>query len=431
MFRTVFVIAILLYGAVQSLRGAFYGLLFYLWLAYFRPEYWLWWDFVSPLNLSLIVGIFVLASTLLSAERIPLRTGVVLMLVFLGQSLLSTLLSDSFDYSFGFWQDFAKSTVISILIVSLVNSEKRLRLTLVVISVALGMEAAKQGWAQLLVNPGGQNLNDHPVLGDNNGVAVGMFMLVSILVAVARTAERHRESLLHRFLAIGVLYRAIATYSRGGFLACGALGLHHVLRSKRKVLSGVTIVLVAVAISQVLPQKFWDRMGTIDDATENTDDSDASIQGRLHFWHVGLAMAEDRPLLGVGHNAYNVHYNAYDFSLGKYGLNRSVHSSWVGVLAEVGYPAFVVYVLLIAHTFWVCSRARRMAKKYSELSNLAVYATGLEGALTAFLVGGTFVIFQYNEMLWHTLALSLAVDNLVRERLAVLTRQVEPAVAAA
>ena len=58
MFRTLFVVGLILAGSVISLRGSFYSLLFYLWLAYFRPESWLWSDFVTSLKLSLLVGTY-------------------------------------------------------------------------------------------------------------------------------------------------------------------------------------------------------------------------------------------------------------------------------------------------------------------------------------------------------------------------------------
>ena len=61
---------------------------------------------------------------------------------------------------------------------------------LIVIGLSLGFEAAKQGWAQFILNPGASNINTHPALGDNNGVALAMFMLVPILAALGATADR-------------------------------------------------------------------------------------------------------------------------------------------------------------------------------------------------------------------------------------------------
>jgi probable O-glycosylation ligase (exosortase A-associated) len=419
MLRTLFVAAILIFGAVQSLRGPFYGLLFYLWLAYFRPETWLWTDFVSPLNLSLILGICVLGGTVLS-DKVRLGFTPCLMVLLVVHSLVSTLLSDTFAYSFPYWEDFAKSTTISILMITLVNTERRLRLTFVIIALSLGMEAAKQGWAQFVLNPGGPNINDHPMFGDNNGVAVGMLMLVPITVVLGRTSSIRPERWLYRFLAVGVLYRAIFTYSRGGFLACAALGLHYLARSRRKLIAGLSVALVLSFIVPVLPQSFWDRMGTINSAAEDVESADRSIQSRLHFWRVALVMAADRPIIGVGHNAFNANYDRYDFSQGEYSVGRAVHSSWLGVLAELGYPGFLLFVTIMANAFRVCRRAQRLAKKHADLQNLAAYAVAIEAALVVFAVGGAFVSSQYIEMVWHMVGLSCVVDNLVRERVMAL-----------
>ena len=38
MLRALFVIGIICYGCVKSVKGPFYALLLYLWIAYFRPE---------------------------------------------------------------------------------------------------------------------------------------------------------------------------------------------------------------------------------------------------------------------------------------------------------------------------------------------------------------------------------------------------------
>jgi len=412
--RTIFVLAIIAYGLVQSFRGPFHALLFYLWIAYFRPESWLWSDWISGWNLSLIVGIFVVASTLLSPRKMRFSVGSFLMLLFLLQSLVSTMLSPVFDYSFPYWQEFAKTTIISLLIATLVDDERSLRTVFVVIAFSLGLEAVKQGWAQMLLNPGAPNTNDVIVLGDNNGVAVGMFMLGAMLVALARTARARREKLMYRFAIVGVVYRGLTTFSRGGFLACAALGLHSLLRSRQKFASMIGITAMCLVIVPVLSDTYWERVRTITAVTENPEE--ASV-GRFHFWRIALEMTNDRPFTGVGQRAYSAMYNRYDTSVGEYGESRAVHSSWFSVLAELGYPGLFLFVLIVANAFVVCRRARRVADQHPELINLAHFAVAIEGALVTFIVGGTFVNFQYVEMTWHTLAFSAVIDRLVDDRL--------------
>jgi len=422
MLRALFVCAVMAFGLLQFLRGPFYGLLFYLWIAYFRPETWVWSDFVTSLNASLIVGIGVVGWTLLSTRRFALRSGSVLMILFVLQGLVSTLLSPAFAYSWPWWFEFAKTVVISLMIMILVDDERRLRLTLAIIALSLGFEGAKQGWLQLILNPGEQNFNEHAIFGDNNGVAVGMLMLVPIMIALARTATSKKERVLYHLLTIGTLYRAIITYSRGGFLACGALGLHYLFRSRRKVEAAVAVVLVSVLVIPVLPDAFWARMSTIE--TRDTDEADASIRGRLHFWQVALAMSAAHPLIGVGHNAYQAVYDQYDDSGQKFGTSRAVHNSWLGVLSETGYPGLLLFLAIIGKAFHACRRTRRLASRHSELDNLRTYATAVEAALVVFIVGGTFVTLQYCEMLWHLLALAMVIEHIAvaRQRGAGTTR---------
>lgn len=420
MLRAVLVIALILLGIRYSLKGPFYALLFYLWIGYFRPESWLWWDFFTQLNLSLIVGVVVLGATLLGVTKLQGGWGPILMILLLLQSLLSTFFSPAFDYSFLYWQDFAKSTIISFLIVSLVDSESKLRLTQLVIALSLGFEAAKQGWAQLLLNPGAVNLNPVSNLGDNNGVAVGMLMLLPVLVALARTAPWKWERYGFRFMAVGIVYRAVSTYSRGGFLALTAVGVHYLALSKKKVASALAIIITVAMIAPVLPDYFWERMNTIPTDTENIDEADGSIRSRIHFWRVAMVMANANPITGVGHMAYNAMYDQYDFSEGLFGRARSVHSTWFAVLSELGYPGALIFGLVLCNAFLSCRRAQRVAKRHPELKNLGLLGNAMEAGLIAFSVGGTFVIFQYTELLWHTLALSMALDRIVAARVAAL-----------
>src|SRR4030095_2857135 len=101
MLRFLFVVALILFGAIQALRGPFYALLFYLGFAYFRPETWIWTGELQSLNLSFIIGLWVVAYTLSSSrDRVEVSTPVVLIIAFLLHGLLSTLLSPYVEWSF-------------------------------------------------------------------------------------------------------------------------------------------------------------------------------------------------------------------------------------------------------------------------------------------------------------------------------------------
>ena len=146
--------------------------------------------------------------------------------------------------------------------------------------------------------------------------------------------------------------------------------------------------------------------------TIQTYEEDDSATGRLHFWQVAVKMANANPLLGVGYNAYNIAYDAYDFSNKRYGSGRSVHSSFFGILAEVGYLGFALHAAILVCAFQSCYRVQKQAAMGSIPVELAHGAAALEAGLAAFVVGGLFIPFQYNEMVWHFIGITIVLQQL-------------------
>lgn len=143
---------------------------------------------------------------------------------------------------------------------------------------------------------------------------------------------------------------------------------------------------------------------------------DTSSRSRVHFWRVAILMANEKPLTGVGYNGYNLSYNDYDFSYGVYGSARSVHSSWFGVLAELGYTGLVLFVANIVLALAACRRARRLAARDPAFQQVGHYAVAIEASLIVFIIGGSFVPSQYVEILWHFFGLSAAIYTLAQRR---------------
>jgi putative inorganic carbon (hco3(-)) transporter len=407
MLRTIFVVIVLTIGWGFALQSTLYALGLYLWIAYFRPETWAWSDVFTTLNLSYIAGAYLVIRAFLSGTAFHFSARSMLLFVYLAWALMSTWNGLHFDYSFGYWQEFAKAVVISYMITVVVQSASDLRFVLMVITFSLGFEAVKQGWVQLLLNPGAPNENRIPFLGDNNLVAVGMAMLLPIISALAATSSGWRKRLF-QFMNIGVLYRAVSTYSRGGLLSLGAVGVMQFWRSAHKVRYVAALVVALALILPALPQEYWDRMSTI---TAPADERDASQTGRLHFWQVAVAMANDHPVLGIGHRGYEAAYNEYDTTRGAMGENRAVHSAWFGVLAEAGYPGLILYIGIVLAALLSCGRVRRQAKRGEIPAELGAYAIAFETGMMAFIVGGSFVSFQYSEMLWHYFGLTMALER--------------------
>jgi probable O-glycosylation ligase (exosortase A-associated) len=408
MLRLIFVFSIVAFGLFQSIQSPFYALAFYLWIAYFRPDQWVWSSIIRESNLSFIVGLIVVAGTFLSAPRLRLSGRVLLLFLFVAQTIVSAVFS---QYPWRCWpaiEDFVRVALISYLIVVLADDERKLRLLILIIAVSLGFEGAKQGWAGTILNPGGKNGNAYSFLGDENGVALGMMMLAPLFVALARTAERPWERWLHRVFLIGVVLRGITTYSRGGFVTAGVLGLFYVLLGQHRMRNLLAVAFLCVSVSIVMPQSFWNRMETI---TASEEERDSSAVGRLHYWRVAVLMGQANPLTGVGYNAFSSAYDTYDPSRGAFLVARAAHSAWFAVLGEMGFVGLALFVGLIGSSLFVCDSLRRRAGRNPQLRHIQYYATALEGSLISYSVAGTFLSAHMLEMFWHFIGLTMALST--------------------
>jgi probable O-glycosylation ligase (exosortase A-associated) len=411
MLRTLFVLFLTIVGGAASFRGPLEALLFYLWVAYFRPESWIYSEWFVTANISLISGIFVVVRMLVSNDRVRLDVGTALLALVVLHGGVSAWHSEWSDLAFPPYINFVKSLIIAVVMMSLVTSESRLRLMLSVIGISLGIEAAKQGWVYLLTMPGTTNINDIPFLGDNNAVAVGLFTLLPIVLALAETASRRWERYGWIFLAIGIAYRGLSTYSRGGFLAAGTLVFLYIVRSKRHRVRRTALAIAATALLLgTMPNQFWARMDTINTGQTVEGDDDRSAQGRLHFWTTAVKIADAYPFLGVGNGQFNQAYDRFDDSDGEYGHNRSVHSVWFGLLSEGGYVGLGLALCVLLRSLFQC---QRLCRSVSPISPSWKYSRALQNSLLVFCVGGSFVPLQYNEMFWHFMGLTFGLSTLL------------------
>jgi len=122
-----------------------------------------------------------------------------------------------------------------------------------------------------------------------------------------------------------------------------------------------------------------------------------------------------RQFFGVGVNAFPRFYNLYDFSRGLYGRGRSVHSLWFGILAELGIPAFLLFVLMLVLAVGACGSVARQSHRGELPREFYSFAVALQTGFGALIVGGTFLAFQYTEILWHFVGLSMALRAVAME----------------
>lgn len=169
--------------------------------------------------------------------------------------------------------------------------------------------------------------------------------------------------------ALGILLVAIwLCGSRGGLLAAGVgLGVLVIQRV------GWTLgAPVALALGAVLA------LGSVSPLGESLE-TDDSAMGRVEAWHAGLAMFQQRPLLGVGYEQFAVHHKI------------GAHNTFVHGLAEGGILTALAWVAIHYWALLTLSRVRRSG----EGDSLGGYAAALQAGLLAALTAGMFLSHTY------------------------------------
>ncbi|HEV8348401.1 MAG TPA: O-antigen ligase family protein [Vicinamibacterales bacterium] len=422
MLRTLLVFAILVPGIAMGVRDRFKALLLYLWWAFFRPQDWVWID-ITFLQPSLALGMLLIVPSIFSGFypnlTHPLSIGSCLF-------LLSALIAqfNAVNAAMGWdWIDFfTRLIIVCLLAVTLTTTPRRFVWVLAVVSGSFGFHAAKAGLASLL--GGGLRFFDglSGAFVDNNGYACGTAMMIPLLVAVGDNIAlivppEYPRALkwIRRGFRVSVplcMFTVISTYSRGGFLALAAAMMVYVAlhRSRVRFALSLAAVMIILLTFVPIPEDYVDRLETIQTYDEIGEESAIS---RTHFWQVALAMADDKPF-GVGLRNYEFAYDKYDFSYGRYGHGRAVHSSHFQVLAEQGYFGVLIWFTQFGIAFFVALQVRRRswtpglppesARFLMSTSNCII------SSMTAFFVGGSFLGLALNDVTWLTFSLLAALD---------------------
>jgi O-antigen ligase len=112
---------------------------------------------------------------------------------------------------------------------------------------------------------------------------------------------------------------------------------------------------------------------------------DMSSMERLYRWIAAVRMSTDRPIVGVGPNAFYYFYKPYAVSSFRTYVSRNTeqsttHNYFLYMLVEQGWPAMLLYALLLMAFFMVAQRTYHRFKdrfyRYATLGVAMMFAAG-------------------------------------------------------
>ena len=256
-------------------------------------------------------------------------------------------------------------------------------------------------------------------LSESSGMATVSLMFIPLLLFLRRHSllvpwPWMRNTFYVSFAAFCVP-AAIGTGARTGIVCMVVLGGLYWLQSRKKLLSGFAIAILGVLVLIFSPERWKDRMATIDDFAQ-----ESSALTRIKVWQWALDFVRDNPM-GGGFRAYEINVirmppDAFNPD-GWVQRARAPHSAWFEVLSELGWPGMLLFLALIAVTFISLYRIMKRTRQIEEMRWCNDLARALGMTLLVLMAGATFIGIAFQPWFWLQFATSFCLSEYVRRAL--------------
>jgi probable O-glycosylation ligase (exosortase A-associated) len=203
------------------------------------------------------------------------------------------------------------------------------------------------------------------------------------------------------------LISILGSYSRGAFLAVGAMLFFLWLRGRRRLLIAGLATLAGLTALVFMPSEWVERMESIRTYTQ-----DPSALGRLNSWMFAIELANAHPVTGGGSRAFTPElFQQYAPDPENF---HDAHSIFFEVLAEQGYVGLLLYLILGITALVTASRTVTIAKRHDELAWAGDLARFSQVSLIGYAVGGAFLGLAYFDLPYAVMAFIACTYGLVR-----------------
>ncbi|MGQ0764472.1 MAG: O-antigen ligase family protein [Gemmatimonadota bacterium] len=182
----------------------------------------------------------------------------------------------------------------------------------------------------------------------------------------------------------------LLTQSRGAFIGL-ILGFVYFVATAKQRGRGMLFILIGFGIAAALaPSSVWDRLGGLSNASVTTGmkglDQERSAESRWAIMGIGVGIARDNPVFGVGIGAYEYEHlsrTQRDRSvIGTARGARDAHSTYIRAAAETGFFGFICIAAFIGLALLETAKIRRRLPDSLARERNALLA--LEVSLVAF-----------------------------------------------
>ena len=202
---------------------------------------------------------------------------------------------------------------------------------------------------------------------------------------------------------------AHVTYSRGTWLALGVsiVFITAITRSKKLIIPGILLIGFVAINPSILPESitgrfkstFTNEQSYLEQSVEQKVEKSAS--DRIIIWKGALNMIQHNPVLGFGFGVFP--YYIMDYS--EIEEQRDAHNTYLRIAAEMGIPALLVFLSLIAIVFFTALWVFRNSKDNFFKGCSVGFMGGVIGLLVACMFGSRMNSLEISGQFWIIAAL--------------------------
>lgn len=402
--RDVLVTIATLFFVTKALRNPLVGMLAYIGYGLISPQ-GLTWYFASAFPHSLAIGVATIIGFISWSRptKFPHCWETVMLGVLWLWFFITTVFSYDQDAAWAKFETVSKTLFMVFLALAIFQSRADVQLLLKVIALCIGFYAVK-GTVFFVLTGGSGTVEGVPggFLFANNSMGLALAMNVPLLVYLLKVEDNKWVTRLLWLMLICSYPATIGTFSRGAWVALGAVTVLLSLKSKRKGMTVGAVAVVLVVGMALFPLLASDRLSERAKTFQNIE-AEGSAQQRFGSWEFCARVGLGNPIFGLGFDYYSLgtYTEYYPEYVERWGLERwkgrawSCHSMWVTVLGEHGVLAFVLWVGLLCSCFVRLQRIRRVALDRQELAWGVPWADAMQASLVAYVVAGTFLDVAY------------------------------------
>jgi probable O-glycosylation ligase (exosortase A-associated) len=387
----------------------FVGVLVWTCLAVMNPHREVY-SFAVDQPFNLIIAVVTVGAWLISREKkaLPADAVVRVMLAFVLWMTFNSFFAFDPDWSWPLWGRTVKIFAFTFLVVATLRNKVRIHALVWMYVLCISYYGVKGGLFTV-VSGGSSHVYgpENTILNDNNHLAVAVCCILPMLNYLRlQSAKRIVRTGLLAAMVIQI-FSVLGSYSRGGVisLAC-CLGFFW-MRSKRKILYLVIGLLVIVPALSLMPDSFYERMHSIEDAGQ-----DDSFMGRVTSWQVCFLYAIDHFPFGAGFAGTQLSPIYHFYFPDQFA--HAAHSIYFQVLGEHGFIGLALYLAMIVLSLRECRLVERLSRDRMDLVWANDLAKMTRISLFTFYIGAGALSMAYYDGFLIQIAIMVASRALIR-----------------